>query len=539
VTGLWERVPLITINNDLNSRDNIVQPGEAYKNNSKVDSQAIIWQGYLFDGSVVPMVGWRKDKETAKRKDAADDGNGARILTDPNWNLDGVAGNSESDDTISYGVAVHLPKSIRDNLPGRLGVSLYYNESSNFKPDAGRRDIFGNPVASPTGETEEYGFAIQAFDDKVSFRVTKYETLVTNATLDSNGIGGQYLIGAVEAWGQQAAARFRDALVPGGPRAWPAGDIYGITSDGNPVTWRPAGPIIRDAETEEYAYDQAVLDATYAREVASVNDWYATQVPQNLQDAWALADYDGYSGQTNFGASGLVVTGDTFSEGYEFELIASNVVKGLDVSLNAAKTSASRNNPAKPYIEWITQRWEEFQGPAGDMRLWGAADDFAADGTHDGETARGKFARETMAGYNLFRALEGADVPELRPWRYNVVANYSFSSDSALEGANVGLSFRWQEASVTGFPLKLNETGDGLAFDVSRPYKGESERITDLWVGYQRNVTDDVRWRIQVNVRNLFGGDDLIPVTVQPDGSAAAFRIAEPRTWTITNTFEF
>ena len=62
----------------------------------------------------------------------------------------------------------------------------------------------------------------------------------------------------------------------------------------------------------------------------------------------------------------------------------------------------------------------------------------------------------------------------------------------------------------------------------------------DLWVGYQFRIFDDkVNWRIQLNIRNIFGQDALIPVTVQPDGSPAAYRIAEPRTLTLTNTFEF
>ena len=45
--------------------------------------------------------------------------------------------------------------------------------------------------------------------------------------------------------------------------------------------------------------------------------------------------------------------------------------------------------------------------------------------------------------------------------------------------------------------------------------------------------------RVQLNVRNLTGDDQLIPVTVQPDGSPAAYRIAEPRTFTLNTTFEF
>lgn len=561
VTNQWERAPLVTINNDLNSKDTLVQPGDAYKNSSKVDSSAVIWQGYLFDGNIVPMVGLRRDKEIAKRKDAADDGNGARILSDPTWSLSGVTGNSEAGTSKTYSIAAHLPKSLQDRMPGNIGLSLYYNKSENFQPDAGRRDILGHSVASPTGETKDYGFAVRMFDDKLTFRVTKYETKVTNATLDSNGIGGQYLIGAVEAWGQAAAYNFKNSISvpasPTAPHSGQAGTVYGISSDGHQVTWRPSGEVASrqilgpdgpDNGTEPdvigYNYTQAELDATFAKEKASVDAWYATQVPADFQAAWALANYSTTAGQTNFGASGLVVTGDTISKGTEFELLASNVVRGLDVSLNAAKTSAQRQNPGKAYIDWITMRWEQFQGPAGDMRLWGSENDsqirYGGDPTHTGETARGKFARETMAGYNLFRALEGADAPELRPWRFNIVTNYNFQSDSFLKNTNVGVSYRWQQAAIVGFPVKGAGTlTDPHSFDVDRPYKGSPEAVADMWVGYSRKIGEKVKWRIQLNVRNLLANDELIPVTRQPDGSAGAYRIPEPRTWTITNTISF
>jgi hypothetical protein len=44
---------------------------------------------------------------------------------------------------------------------------------------------------------------------------------------------------------------------------------------------------------------------------------------------------------------------------------------------------------------------------------------------------------------------------------------------------------------------------------------------------------------VQLNVRNLGVNRKLIPVAAQPDGSIAAYRIAEPMTWTLTNRFEF
>jgi len=52
-------------------------------------------------------------------------------------------------------------------------------------------------------------------------------------------------------------------------------------------------------------------------------------------------------------------------------------------------------------------------------------------------------------------------------------------------------------------------------------------------------VFKNIEWRVQFNVRNVFAKDELIPNSIQPDGSIATYRIAEPRTYTLTNTFKF
>jgi hypothetical protein len=206
--------------------------------------------------------------------------------------------------------------------------------------------------------------------------------------------------------------------------------------------------------------------------------------------------------------------------------------------LNASKTSATRTNLAEPYVGWITKRWAEFQGPAGDMRLWSTEDDGAVNPGHTGETAREKFRRETMAGYNLFRALEGSDVPELKPWSFNVVASYDFLEGGKLKGTTIGGAYRWLDKSVTGFPVITNSEGVEV-YDVAHPYMGQTTKTFDFWVGYEKKFASKYTWRIQLNVRNLLADDDLIPVTVQPDGSPGAYRIPEPRTWTVTNSISF
>ena len=525
----WQKVNLSLYSNDsMDDSSKTYRTARKYK--QVIDSKVLVWQGFWLDNALVPMFGWRKDTE--KFRDAGNAPSLGDGLINPQsaaW----VLGNTGKQSGINrtYSLVGHIPKSLRANLPGNLDVSLFVNQSENFQPDASRRDIRGNTVASPSGKTKEFGASVTLLDDRLTIKWTHYKTSVTNASV-TNEIGGQYLIGAVEAWGQRAAYKFKNE-----PGNWPADTVYGTSTSGKAVTWRPAGALKKNAEGG-FTYTQAEIDATYAKEQASITDWFAHQVPTDFQSAWALTNYGSatYGGDTNYGASGLTVTGDTESKGDEFEIMA-NPVKGWDISFNAAKTSARRFNLAKSYTDWILQRWELFKGPMGDMRLWGGADDSSADSTHDGETARGKFKRETMAGYNLWNALQNTNVPELRPWRYNVINNYSFQN-GALKGMNVGGSYRWQQANVTGFPV-ITDAAGAHVYDVTKPYKGKADSAIDLWVGYQKKITQKINWRVQLNVRNIFASKDLLPVTVQPDGSAAAFRIPEPRTFTLTNTFEF
>ncbi|MBK1878106.1 TonB-dependent receptor plug domain-containing protein [Pelagicoccus mobilis] len=492
----------------------------ASKLNREIDSYALVWQGYLFDGNFVPMVGYREDEDTATNAGNPPGGSlpGTIDFNDPNWVIPSSGGNREKGDSLTTSGVLHMPKSFKDKLG--FDLSFHYSKSENFQPDASRIDVFGTPVASPNGETEDYGFTVSAFEDRLILKVTEYETIVRNSTAGGS-IGGNYLIGAVEAWGQKAAI---DALNGRGSFS----TVFGTSSSGEDVVYRPA----RRLDGDDDVYTQAELDEAYAIQSAAINAWLADPVPGNFQDAWALGDYANGAGVTNFGPAGLVVTADTISKGTEFELIY-NPTENLTISFNASETSAKQENLAAGYTEWVQSRWDDFANtPQGDIRLWGPGPD--GDG---GESARGKYSRETMAGLNFWTALLGSDVPELVKWRYNAVVNYTFT-DGRFDGLNIGGSLRTQDAPTVGFPV-IDDADGNQTYDVPNPYKGDSETNVDFWVGYETSLSDRIDWRVQLNLRNAFESSELYPVTVQPNGSAGTFRIGAPTTWTISNTFSF
>jgi len=75
---------------------------------------------------------------------------------------------------------------------------------------------------------------------------------------------------------------------------------------------------------------------------------------------------------------------------------------------------------------------------------------------------------------------------------------------------------------------------------VTKPYYGSAQMNYDAWLRYGRRIMKDrLRWSIQLNVRDIFGSDELIAVTAQPNGQVASARIPQPDKWTISNTFEF
>ena len=127
--------------------------------------------------------------------------------------------------------------------------------------------------------------------------------------------------------------------------------------------------------------------------------------------------------------------------------------------------------------------------------------------------------------------------PELRPKRVSLVTNYSFI-DGRFDGVNIGGSIRWQDEQILGYGLK--EAGaENPGLNVLSPIYGDSEEAIDIWIGYERKLTDRINWRIQLNLRNVGKDVGLVAISANPDGEAALYRIQEGMTWKITNTFSF
>jgi len=511
----WTNRPIDVISEYSGDRDSLVTNASLQR--SKLNSKAASLQSYFWDGTIVTTVGVRRDVSKSWSLDQGPknaDGSETIDLYSPEYTLPDDYTAKVSGTSKSYSVMLHTPKFIRNRLPGNTGLSLFFNKSENFQPIAGRVDAFGNSITPPNGKTRDYGFVITTLDDKVSLKVNWYKTEVFNAALGA--FSGDYMLPAAEAWGYMFAMQNINRH-----------GSYGTSNQGLGGYEPREGQSMADAIANGDAICQAYLSNLNSDEWMA--NWGIDKSQWNAWMNWTTPQ-------------GWTVTGDTVSKGTEFELNLTPV-KNLNIMINAAKTSAQRTNMAGSLVSYVEKRWALYNTPVmlngqqvgyiGDVQMWGP-------GYNPAETIRGKFGREFMSPYNLYRLQENSDVPELRPWRVNLVANYSFDK-GFMKGVNVGVGYRWQDGNVVGYKLTdaINPATGMKDFDLDNPYVGPAETNIDAWVGYSRKLTDKIDWQIQLNLRNITTKKELIPVTVQPDGTMAVGRIPETFSWTLTNTFKF
>ena len=499
------------------NREDLYTSASITKN--KVSSKAFVWQAYLFDGLVVPTFGYREDTSENWTYTATSDEN---VLRDDNtidtssvyYTLPDEPTSIDTGNSKSFSLVVHSPDFINKHLPWGLKLSGFYNKSENFQPNAGRIDILGNDLESPTGRTTDYGFVLSALDNRVSLKVNWYKTIVENATMSSSLGNSMYFFGAIEAWGGYYARKY----------------YYG-----------------KSLGLSEYAYDWSLYpnqydsaEAAAAAEEACLAAWFENEVSEEFQALWNI-DYDDADTDANATSGSwttpdnLTVTCDQESRGIEFELYM-QLTDNWSVTMNASKTKARRYNLGSSVEEWILARDAVFDGAAGDLRLWWIG---------SSTLVRDRWNTVIMSQYQLFQQLENSDSPELRPWRANLITNYYFP-EGTLKGFNIGGGYRWQDKSIIGYYIdSYDEDEAEWYYDLDRPYYGKSTSAFDMWVGYGTSLTDKVDWRIQFNIRNIFGKNELVPLNVTPtiedptELEVASWAIAEGMNFSITNTFTF
>ena len=516
---------------DMTAQDYLTSVGTL--NEFNVKSTVGVWQGYFWDSSIIGTYGYRKDKAhnylyvTGDRQGNGRTDTKSADLRPATYNFANEDASVQDIETTTrnWSVAAHLNRLLgkHDFLP--VNVSLYYNEGENFQPLAGRIDAFSQPLPPPAGSTVDKSILIATKDNKYSLRVTQYETEVLNAN-STGSVGNMWALEQIL------------FITSNGARAWRRGE-----GDSAVYTSR-GGDYNQLQSTILPAWFQFEKDFKAAFP-EFVNAWMKPNSGESAT-AWATDS----NANINAGApAGFSFTEDSHSEGYEFEFVA-NPTKNWRIALNASKTEATRQNVPGPAFKeaaaYLANALETT--PAGLVPYqWDPND--AINGA-----ARNNYAWLTFKpSYLSNAALNGQSALEVRQWRFNALTNYTFSEGS-LRGLGVGGGVRYEDKGVVGYaPMKTAE-GDN-AINLSAPYYTPSNTTVDLWVSYERRLSKKINWRIQLNVYNAFGENELVPISASVDFEAlgnqaitpstvipmraSGYTIREGLSWQLSNTFEF
>lgn len=395
---------------------------------------------------------------------------------------DPTRSNGTDSDTLSYGFALHAPRRLLRWAPEGTEFSLYWNSSENYDVAAGvRRDILGNFIDPQRGNNKEIGARISTLRNRASLRVTWYETTQDNMT-DTR-------ITSSLPW----VATLEQHIVEAVPKA----------------TLDRAGYV---------AFDSASASLLFKRYLDFYNFRSLATLANGTRDV-TYAEPGSVSDVTR-----------SVSKGCEIEGVF-NPTKNWRLAFNVAQQKATRGDTSPNLVALMDDRLPEWR------KIWDL--DVSTVNTVGAEAAR-----NIVNPVNTARLSNGERVPELREWRVNLLANYSFARGSRLKGWGVGGAWRWEDAQVIGYPV-INDKVLGLVTDAHHPFMGPTQQNVDAWISFSRKFRF-VDWRVQFNVRNLLNKNLLVPVEANPVNvgdiktfDVAAYRIGAGRRYEMTTTFKF
>jgi hypothetical protein len=395
-----------------------------------------------------------------------------------------------------------------------------YNQSNNFNPPSGAfGDFFGTPLPKPSGEGKDYGVQFSLFDQKLFARVTWFEATNENEQF-SGSATLQRLSGHID------TTAFRN---------W-ARTIAKINLGMNPTQ-----PGFDDtlSQTEE----DRVRAAT--AEIWGQPYLYYDSLPFSTQNATRSADARGYEAEVNYNPTRNWTMRFTFGRQ---DTKYSNVLREFD-AWHAERDPIWQNAKAASFLLPQYQQFTTYTNSGGrfvDLTNFWTSHGFTSDITQDNQNGwtnvENYYNSVVTPQVAVGRDLNGQSAPGQRKYRGAITTNYTFD-EGRLNGFSVGGSQRWESKSVIGYYGKASGLNGSTLLDVSditRPIYDDDNSYTDLWFAYSRRILNDkVRWKLQLNIANVFENGGLQAVGVNYDGSPYAFRIVDPRQFILTSSFDF
>ena len=562
-----------------------------------VDSKAFIWQSRFLDDTVVGLLGVREDNFSKSVKDnppqLPTDIRGQQTFNpfDPSWTYD-LSKNLNADATThSYGIVLHTPKFIDKFLPWGTNLTVAYNYATNFQPNNVGTDWYGHQLAAPSGSSKDYSILINTLNDRLSLRATWYKTTQFNTTpqgtFNWTSIADRVsrtLEGlANDTWGDGRTNTTPESII----NKWFFGTSYDKTVANTPldINWATADSATKAAYlaeplrirssavpgssnyTPEGSTDSAgnllPQPPETANEVAYRTAWFQAKtnaqwfgpLPADLTSALGL--YRTGANDTQWGYTNNSTyknTADIVSKGVELELTA-NITSNWRVAVNGSRSTAVQTNVLNAAVDKVVSELEpialdgyspsDLTATEYQLDYWHRTGFAQIDEWGNGNTQMlgNKFVandggNSVLVNYLSMKASDGKTVSELPKYTFNVITSYDFKH-GPLKGFGIGGAIRYTGKYALGYYQIYNQAANVFVSDLDSPIYAPHETGYDMWLSYKHKITSKIDGSIQLNLRDLFAGHRLIPISSNPDGTYGQYRLGGDTSWELTTRLEF
>ena len=509
---------------------------------TELESTALNLQSRFLDGHIVGMYAWREDEQRSFRRlqqttVRGPTGSMAQRISDPgnnetdgNFNeallfLEDTPFSVNKDSTTTWSIIGRYPENLLGELPWGMDISAHYYEAESFEPAGGQVNVLNQPLTSPFGTTEEYGFTVELFDSRLSLRFNWFETVNANARTNLAGNVND-VIGRVRFFIERIAEAEESGLT-----LFPSTELR---NDGSGLSDADLGfDTVPDNRQRTTGTDADLIgvnsyDEYYARlinilppEVQSIYNFEVIKNPNGTIDVFSTP-LDG----------ALWSTQNFVAEGMEID-VGGQITNNWSISLNVAQQETVTSDTGPVAIPLAFEILDRII----DQGLYDVRD--SPFQVERGAIGASRYEGEIRA-FRIEKAKDNTVSKEQREWRINMVTRYDFL-EGLLNGFSVGAGLRYQDSIATGYPNILDEFGNAVP-DILNPWLGPDELNGDLFFRYGRSIFDgNVDWTIQFNARNLYRqhGSQDIPVNASIDGTVAVIRIPNEQQFFLTNTFRF
>lgn len=504
-------------------------------NENLQESKTFFWQSFFWDDRIVGSFGVNQDK-VKNRSTLFPSTNPNATLFDANgfpksqyWYVYGpwsyVTGT-----THTYGVVAHPFKGWRklDGIADRGNyvakvlrtLSFTFNKSDNFNPPpAHYTDYFGHDLGKPQGKETDYGVEIATPDNKLFLRATWFKTTNVNALVASTAVPRANYIDQTELknWATKVV-EVRNGQNPSDPNF------------GN-INVHPITPAMQDQIAALTG-----LPYNYGGNVGETGEFVALPSNQGTEDGVA--------------------------RGIEIEATY-NPLPNWTMKLSWGKQETTITGAAAIAQAWVDHRmpkWQQYV--ASDLntvytlssgspmylgnfwQAYGFDTNVSGPGNINGWTNTQNYYTSAVASQlAIEEANNGTLAPNQREYSWTYLTNYTIDHGS-LKHVSFGGAVTYDGRATAGYwgsTTNLNANGQIAAPDTTRPIYTPGKFHLDAWVAYTFDLpwTHYVKCKVQFNVQDITSNGYLLPVTYNFDGSPAAQRIIQPRSYTLTAKFLF